>query len=113
MRIAMLKIGTALAVGMVAAGAQAQSAAPASPTSATRGNISMCIGCHGLPNYRTAFPLVYHVPKIAGQSPEYIVKALQAYRSGERSHPSMQGIAKSLSDEDMAALAAYYGGAGK
>jgi len=76
-------------------------------------NVSMCIGCHGLPNYRTAFPLVYHVPKIAGQSPEYIVKALQAYRSGERSHPSMQGIAKSLSDQEMAALAAYYGGAGK
>jgi cytochrome c553 len=73
----------------------------------------MCIGCHGLANYHTAFPMVYHVPKIAGQSPEYIVKALQAYRSGDRSHPSMQGIAKSLSDQDMAALAAYYGGAGK
>jgi cytochrome c553 len=112
MRIAMLKIGAALAVGIFSAAAHAQST-PASPTSATRGHISMCIGCHGLANYHTAFPMVYHVPKIAGQSPEYIVKALQAYRSGDRSHPSMQGIAKSLSDQDMAALAAYYGGAGK
>jgi len=113
MRIAMLKLGVALAVGMIAASAHAQPATPSSPSPATKVNVSMCIGCHGLPSYRTAFPLVYHVPKIAGQSPEYIVKALQAYRSGERSHPSMQGIAKSLSDQEMAALAAYYGGAGK
>ena len=107
------KIGAALAIGLFAGGAHAQSAAPAGPTAATRGHISMCIGCHGLENYHTAFPMVYHVPKIAGQSPAYIVKALQAYRAGERSHPSMTGIARSLSDQDMAALAAYYGGAGK
>jgi cytochrome c553 len=50
---------------------------------------------------------------IAGQSPEYIVKALQAYRAGDRSHPTMRGIAKGLSDQDMADVAAYYGGAGK
>jgi cytochrome c553 len=113
MRIAKLNFGVALAIGMIATGVHAQSAEPAGPSIATRGHISMCIGCHGLPNYRTAYPLVYHVPKIAGQSPEYIVKALQAYRSGERNHPSMRGIARSLSDQDMAALAAYYGGAGK
>jgi cytochrome c553 len=74
---------------------------------------SMCIGCHGIPMYKTVFPEVYSVPMIAGQSPDYIVKALQAYRAGDRGHPSMQGIAKSLSDQDMADLAAYYGGAGK
>jgi len=80
---------------------------------AAKGKISMCIGCHGIPMYRTVFPEVYSVPMIAGQSPDYIVKALQAYRIGERRHPSMQGIAKSLSDQDMADVAAYYGGAGK
>ncbi|MEP6702552.1 MAG: cytochrome c4, partial [Betaproteobacteria bacterium] len=53
----------------------------------------------------------YSVPMIAGQHPQYIVKALQEYRSGERSHPSMRAIAASLSDTDMANLAAYYGGA--
>ena len=79
-------------------------------SAAQKGKISMCIGCHGIPDYHTAFPEVYRVPMIAGQSPTYIVRALQAYRSGERSHPSMQGIAKSLSDQDMADLAAYYGG---
>ena len=51
------------------------------------------------------------VPKIGGQHPAYIVKALQAYKSGERNHPSMRAIAATLSDKDMADLAAYYGGA--
>jgi cytochrome c553 len=76
---------------------------------AAKGKISMCIGCHGIPMYKTAFPEVYSVPMIAGQSPEYIVKALQAYRAGDRSHPTMRGIAKGLSDQDMADVAAYYG----
>jgi cytochrome c553 len=83
-------------------------------TEAARGKVSMCIGCHGIPMYKTAFPEVYSVPMIAGQSPEYIVKALQAYRAGDRSHPTMRGIARGLSDQDMADVAAYYGGkAGK
>jgi cytochrome c553 len=72
---------------------------------------AMCIGCHGIPGYKTAFPSVYHVPKIAGQQPTYIVNALKAYKSGERSHPSMRGIAASLTEEEMKELAEYYGGA--
>jgi cytochrome c553 len=72
---------------------------------------ALCIGCHGIPGYKTAYPEVYHVPKIAGQSPTYIVNALKAYKSGERWHPSMRGIAASLSEEDMKQLAEYYGGA--
>lgn len=69
---------------------------------------SICIGCHGIPGYRTAFPAVYPVPKLGGQHAAYIVRALQAYRSGERSHPSMRAIAQTLTDQDMADLAAYY-----
>lgn len=72
---------------------------------------SACIGCHGIPGYRTSFPDVYSVPKLGGQYPDYIVRALEAYKAGERSHPSMQGIAGALSEQDMADLAAYYGGA--
>jgi cytochrome c553 len=71
---------------------------------------AQCIGCHGIPGYKTAFPVVYHVPKIAGQQPGYIINALKAYKSGERSHPSMRGIAASLTDEDMKKLAEHYGG---
>ena len=79
---------------------------------AAKDKLSMCIGCHGIPGYKTAFPEVYPVPKLGGQHPQYIVAALQAYRSGDRSHPSMQAIAASLTDQDMADLAAYYGTAG-
>lgn len=69
---------------------------------------SMCIGCHGIDGYRTAFPTVYGVPKIAGQQAAYLVKALTEYKSGDRAHPSMRAIASSLSDQDMADLAAFY-----
>ena len=69
---------------------------------------SMCAGCHGIPGWRTAYPGVYSVPKLGGQHADYIVAALQAYKNGERSHPSMKGIAGSLSDQDMEDLAAYY-----
>jgi len=74
---------------------------------------AQCIGCHGIPGYKTAYPLVYHVPMIAGQQPGYIVAALKAYKSGERSHPSMRGIAASLSEEQMQKLAEYYGAPAK
>ena len=70
--------------------------------------IRMCIGCHGIPGYKTAYPLVYHVPKLGGQSAVYLSNALNAYKSGQRIHPSMRGIAASLTDKDIADLAAYY-----
>jgi len=75
--------------------------------------LSLCNGCHGIPDYRTAYPEVYRVPMIAGQTPGYIVKALEAYKSGERNHPSMRAVARSLSAQDMADLAVYYGVAAK
>ncbi len=69
---------------------------------------SMCIGCHSIPGYKASFPAVYSVPKLGGQSASYIVSALQAYKKGERNHPTMKAIAEGLSDQDMADLAAYY-----
>src|SRR3954471_11463835 len=69
---------------------------------------ALCEGCHGIPGYKTAFPAVYNVPKLGGQHASYIVKALQAYKGGERSHPTMRAIAADLSDKDMADIAAYY-----
>jgi cytochrome c553 len=75
---------------------------------AAAGKIAMCVGCHGIPHYKTAFPEVYQVPKIGGQSAKYIENALKAYQKGERKHPSMRGIAGSLTDQDIADLAAFY-----
>lgn len=101
----------AAAIALGAATALAQG--PAGNADAAKDKVSMCIGCHGVAGYKTAYPDVYHVPKIGGQTQAYIVNALKAYKSGERRHPSMVGIAASLSEQDMADLAAYYGSKGK
>jgi cytochrome c553 len=65
-----------------------------------------CMGCHGIPGYTNAYP-TYRVPKLGGQPPEYIAAALKAYKSGERPHLTMRAQAASLSDEDIADIAAY------
>ena len=70
--------------------------------------VSMCVGCHGIPNYKTAFPKTYRVPRIAGQNVDYLVSALKAYREGQRNHPSMKAVAGSMTDQDIADIAAYY-----
>ena len=75
---------------------------------AGEGKIAMCIGCHGIVGYQATFPEVYRVPMISGQSAKYIVNALNEYKKGERKHPTMRGIADSLTEQDMADVAAYY-----
>jgi cytochrome c553 len=70
--------------------------------------VAMCIGCHGIAGYQASFPEVHKVPMIGGQGAKYIVSALTAYRRGERKHPTMRSIAGSMSDKDMADVAAYY-----
>jgi cytochrome c553 len=89
------------------AGAAAAADAPASPK-VPREKLEQCIGCHGIADYKADFPEVYRVPMIGGQSAKYIEAALNAYKKGDRNHPSMTGIARSLSDQEIAALAAYY-----
>ena len=73
---------------------------------------AMCVGCHGIKGYQASFPEVYKVPMISGQSAKYIVASLNAYKKGERKHPSMRGISETLTDQDMADLAAYYSAGG-
>jgi len=68
----------------------------------------MCIGCHGIPGYQNSFPEIHKVPMISGQTAQYIVASLAAYKKGDRKHPSMRGIAGSLSEQDMADLGAFY-----
>ncbi|MBP6900827.1 MAG: c-type cytochrome [Burkholderiaceae bacterium] len=77
------------------------------------GKAAMCIGCHGIVGYQATFPEVHKVPMIAGQNAKYIVAALQGYAKGDRKHPTMRGIAQSLSEQDMADLGAYYEAQGK
>jgi len=89
--------------------AQAAPAQIVGDPGAATAKIEMCIGCHGIAGgYKTAFPEVYRVPMIGGQSAKYIEAALKSYRKGDRKHPTMTGIARSLSDQDIADIAAYY-----
>ena len=103
-----------IAMGIVACAfvgaAHAQDAKPAQAGSAAAGEkkAAMCIGCHGIPAYQASFPEIYKVPMIAGQNAKYIVSALTAYKKGDRKHPTMRAIATSLTDQDMADLAAFY-----
>ncbi len=83
-------------------------AAQAQDAAAGEKKAAMCIGCHGIKGYQASFPEVHKVPMISGQGAKYLVSALQAYKKGERKHPTMRGIAATLSDADMADLAAYY-----
>jgi cytochrome c553 len=75
--------------------------------------VAACIGCHGIKGYQASFPEVYKVPMIAGQSAKYIAAALTAYKQGDRKHPTMRSVATTLSDPDIAEIAAYYEGLGK
>lgn len=69
-----------------------------------------CLGCHAIPTYTNTYP-VYHVPKVGGQNEEYIISALLSYRKGLRAHETMHGNASSLSDQDIADIAAFFASA--
>ena len=84
----------------------AQAAAVAGNPKAGEAKVYTCHGCHGIPGYFNAYPN-YHVPRIAGQNEQYLVNALHEYQSGDRSHPTMSAQADSLSDQDIADIAAY------
>ncbi|MGQ2978866.1 MAG: c-type cytochrome [Polaromonas sp.] len=96
----------ALAVSLATAAAHSQDIK--GDVKAGEAKNAMCIGCHGIKGYQASFPEVYKVPMISGQSGKYIAAALQAYKKGERKHPTMRGIADSLNDQDIADLSAYY-----
>lgn len=96
----------ALAVACVTATASAQEIKGDAVAGSKK--VAMCVGCHGIAGYKTSFPEVYQVPKIAGQGAQYIVSALNQYKKGDRKFPSMRAIAASLSEQDIADVAAYY-----
>ncbi|MDH4060891.1 MAG: cytochrome c4 [Aquincola sp.] len=92
--------------------AQAQDAKPGSAAAGEK-KAAMCIGCHGIKGYQATFPEVHKVPMISGQNAKFIASALAAYRKGERKHPTMRAITGSLTDQDIADLAAFYEQHGK
>ena len=63
-----------------------------------------CVGCHG-PDGNSLVP---SFPKIAGQYQDYLLHALKSYKNGSRNNAIMNGIASTLSDEQMVILSKYY-----
>lgn len=95
----------ALILALAGATAHAQDAKAAAPIEA---KVAMCIGCHGIPGYQASFPEIHKVPMISGQNAKYIAASLVAYQKGERKHPTMRGVAASLSEQDINEISAYY-----
>jgi cytochrome c553 len=102
-------VAAVLLAGALPLAASAQDAAPAGDAANGEKIAYTCNGCHAIPNYKNVYP-TYSVPKLHGQRPQYLVAALKAYKSGERSHGTMHSQAWSLSDQDMADVAAYLAG---
>ena len=67
--------------------------------------IEVCKACHGEDGNSAAADF----PKLGGQHPDYLAKALRDYKSGQRKNPIMAGFAQALSKQDIENLAAYYG----
>jgi len=99
-------IVTLAALGSATLSAQAQDVKASAQAGEKKA--ALCIGCHGIPGYQASFPEIHKVPMISGQGAKYIVSALNAYKKGERKHPTMKSIATTLSDQDMADLGAFY-----
>ncbi len=108
-----LTIAACLALGAFAPAAIAQDAAAAAAQTGAGGNAQngrmltyTCQGCHGIDGYKNAYPN-FHVPKIGGQSAQYLRNALTEYKNGARKHPTMQAQAQSFSEQDIADIAAF------
>lgn len=98
----------ALVLGAAALAATAMSVAHAEGDPRQgRYEAQTCLGCHGVSGYANVYPS-YHVPKLGGQNPDYIVSALKAYKEGKRDHATMQAQARSLTEQEMQDIAAYF-----
>jgi cytochrome c553 len=104
-----MKIGVTAAMIAGALAAMSHAAFAAGDVKAGRAKASACAACHGI----DGMSKLPEAPNLAGQTEEYLVKALNDFRSGERKNEMMSMMAKTLSDADIANLAAYYHSLGK
>lgn len=95
-------IAAAISASLFAGASQAAGNAEAGEKKA-----QTCMGCHAVKGYYNVYP-TYRVPRIWGQHEAYLVAALKGYKNGDRSHETMTSQAASLSDQDMADIAAYF-----
>jgi cytochrome c553 len=85
--------------------ASATASTPVGNIAAGKNKAGVCGACHGDGNKT----LDASYPKLAGQYPDYLSKALHEYKSGKRTNPIMGAQAANLTDQDIADLTAYFG----
>ena len=93
-----------LIVGLAAVVAWSNVAEAAGDAAAGKKVMLKCQVCHG----KDGLARLPDAPNIAGQKEAYLVKALTAFKAGERKNEQMTIVIKGLSDEDIANVAAYY-----
>ncbi len=98
--------GVAIA-GMVAVFCLPGTAMADGDSDAGRKKAETCLGCHGIEDYKNAYP-TFPVPKLGGQNAQYIIDALKGYANGDRPHGTMHAQAATLSEQDMADIAAWF-----
>ncbi len=64
----------------------------------------VCAACHNMDGVST----IAEYPKLAGQYPEYMAKALRDYKTGARKNPIMAGMAAGLTQKDIDDVSAYF-----
>ncbi|MBM0104175.1 c-type cytochrome [Steroidobacter sp. S1-65] len=105
------RLGPVTVLGLGLLGAMMTTGAGAADAAKGKVLAYTCHGCHGVPDYKNAFPN-YRVPKLGGQNEAYIVSALNAYANGERPHPTMHAQAVTLTPEERADIAAFFAAEG-
>ena len=93
------RIVTATALGLLVSG----SAMAVGPADAPAGALS-CSGCHPAARFVDTT-----VPRLVGRDPAAIVSAMQAFRSGQTPATVMDRISKGFTDDEIKAIAAWYG----
>ena len=84
----------------------ASNVAMAGDAAAGKAKAATCAGCHGA----AGISAVPTYPNLAGQKEAYMTKQMKAFKDGTRKDPTMNAMAKPLSDADMANISAYYAG---
>ena len=100
-----MKIGNIIAIILMSVGLASVAQAAGNGADGEKIVTGVCAACHGIDGNS----VISTNPKLAQQHPEYIAKQLANFKSGERKNAVMSGMAASLSPEDMANVAAYFG----
>jgi len=104
----MMNIKKSLLLTLTVCGLSFGGTASAGDAAAGQAKASTCFGCHGMNG--ASNNEMY--PDLAGQKEAYLVKAINAYRSGDRTDPTMKAMAASLTDADVENLAAFFSSQG-